>query len=101
VPDFRSGDDNLHVSSRCINQRYVQPTSYFIFPPESSLSSAVYGGGANTSGVYGTVATIFLFQGSYAIGITPLTVLYPPEVLNFPIRSNGMAAWTFAVTCGG
>ncbi|CAI7673458.1 unnamed protein product [Penicillium pancosmium] len=61
----------------------------------------VYGGAGNTSGVYGTVATVFLFQGSYAIGITPLTLLYPPEVLNFSIRSNGMAAWTLAVTCGG
>ncbi|KAL4874213.1 general substrate transporter [Aspergillus karnatakaensis] len=61
----------------------------------------LYGSGGNTSGVYGTVATIFLFQASYAIGITPLTILYPPEILNFSIRSNGMAAWTFAVTCGG
>ncbi|KAK1855659.1 hexose transporter [Colletotrichum chrysophilum] len=61
----------------------------------------VYGGGENTSGVYATVASVFLFQGSYAIGITPLTVLYPPEVLNYSIRSNGMAAWTFAITCGG
>ncbi|EON96459.1 putative hexose transporter protein [Phaeoacremonium minimum UCRPA7] len=61
----------------------------------------LYGGGGNISGVYGTVATIFLFQGSYSIGITPLTILYPPEVLNFSIRSNGMAAWTFSITCGG
>ncbi|KAJ5525878.1 hypothetical protein N7494_012528 [Penicillium frequentans] len=62
----------------------------------------LYGnGGGNTSGIYGTVATIFLFQGSYAIGITPLTILYAPEVLNFSIRSNGMAAWTFSITCGG
>ncbi|KAJ5635899.1 hexose transporter protein [Penicillium longicatenatum] len=61
----------------------------------------LYGGSGSTSGIYGTVATVFLFQGSYAIGITPLTLLYPPEVLNFSVRSNGMAAWTVAVTCGG
>lgn len=61
----------------------------------------VFGDGGNTSGVYGTVASIFLFQGSYAIGITPLTILYPPEVLNYSIRANGMAAWTFSITCGG
>ncbi|OKL57944.1 hypothetical protein UA08_06398 [Talaromyces atroroseus] len=61
----------------------------------------LYGSGGNNSGIYGNVAMIFLFQASYAIGITPLTLLYPPEVLNFSIRSNGMAAWTFAVTCGG
>ncbi|KAL4735387.1 hypothetical protein BDV11DRAFT_173912 [Aspergillus similis] len=61
----------------------------------------LYGNGGNTSGIYGTVAAIFLFQGSYAIGITPLTIIYAPEVLNFSIRSNGMAAWTFSITCGG
>ncbi|KAH6986999.1 MFS sugar transporter-like protein [Ilyonectria destructans] len=60
-----------------------------------------YGQSDNNSGIYGVVASIFLFQGSYAVGITPLTVLYPPEVLNFSIRSNGMAAWSFSVTCGG
>ncbi|KAH7235419.1 MFS sugar transporter-like protein [Fusarium tricinctum] len=47
----------------------------------------------NTSGIYGTVATIFLFMGSYAVGITPVTQLYPPEVMNYSIRSNGMALW--------
>ncbi|ETS81463.1 hypothetical protein PFICI_06465 [Pestalotiopsis fici W106-1] len=61
----------------------------------------LYGNGGNNPGIYSAVATIYLFQGSYAIGITPLTILYPPEVLNFSIRSNGMAAWTFAITCGG
>jgi len=71
------------------------------FEPPSHFFLTVYGGSGNTSGIYGTVATIFLFQGSYAVGITPLTLLYPPEVLNFSIRSNGMAAWTLAVTCGG
>jgi hypothetical protein len=55
-------------------------------------------GSTNTSGIYGTVASIFLFQGSYAIGITPLTLLYPPEILNYAIRANGMAAWTMTTT---
>ncbi|KAH6718712.1 MFS sugar transporter-like protein [Leptodontidium sp. MPI-SDFR-AT-0119] len=54
----------------------------------------VYGDSENTSGIYATVASIFLFQGSYSFGLTPLTVLYPPEVLNFSIRSNGMALYT-------
>lgn len=57
----------------------------------------VYGNSANTSGIYATVAAIFLFQGSYSFGWTPLTVLYPPEVLNFSIRSFGMGWYTFLV----
>ncbi|KAL5330311.1 hypothetical protein ACEPPN_003837 [Leptodophora sp. 'Broadleaf-Isolate-01'] len=57
------------------------------------LTSA-FGESENTAGIYGTVAAIFLFQGSYSFGLTPLTVLYPPEVLNFSIRSNGMALYT-------
>ncbi|WYZ36232.1 hypothetical protein EsH8_XI_000115 [Colletotrichum jinshuiense] len=36
--------------------------------------------------------------GTYLMNVA---VLYPPEVLNYSIRSNGMAAWTFAITCGG
>lgn len=31
-------------------------------------------------GVYGIVAAIFPFQGSYSVGCSPLSVLYPPEV---------------------
>jgi len=57
--------------------------------------TAAFGQSTNISGIYGTVAAIFLFQGSYSFGWTPLTVLYPPEVLNFPIRANGMAVYTF------
>ena len=57
----------------------------------------VYGNSDNTSGIYGTVASIFLFQGAYSFGWTPLTVLYPPEVLNFGIRSVGMGIYTFLV----
>ncbi|KAH8657775.1 hexose transporter [Xylariales sp. PMI_506] len=55
----------------------------------------VYGDSTSTSGIYGTVATIFLFQGAYSFGWTPLTVLYPPEVLNYNIRSVGMGIYTF------
>ncbi|KAJ9614905.1 hypothetical protein H2204_014304 [Knufia peltigerae] len=55
----------------------------------------VYGTTSNTSGIYGTVASIFLFQGSYSFGWTPLTVMYPPEVLNFSVRSIGMSWYTF------
>jgi MFS family permease len=57
----------------------------------------VYGNSTNHSGIYGTVACIFLFQGAYSFGWTPLTVLYPPEVLNYSIRSFGMGWYTFWV----
>ncbi|KAK6610258.1 hexose transporter [Botrytis cinerea] len=57
----------------------------------------VYGTSTNKSGVYGTVAAIFLFQGAYSFGWTPLLYLYPPEVLNYPIRANGMGLFTFVL----
>jgi nitrate/nitrite transporter NarK len=53
----------------------------------------VYGNGGSTSGIYATVAMIFLFQGAYAFGWTPLSVMYPPEVLSYPIRANGMGMY--------
>ncbi|CAK7213496.1 hypothetical protein SCUCBS95973_001813 [Sporothrix curviconia] len=54
-----------------------------------------YGDSTNQSGIYGTVACIFLFQGAYSFGWTPLAMLYPPEVLNYSIRSVGMGIYTF------
>ncbi|TLD37196.1 MFS sugar transporter-like protein [Venturia nashicola] len=50
----------------------------------------VYGASKDHSGIYATVASIFLFQGAYSLGWTPILYLYPPEVLNYPIRANGM-----------
>lgn len=56
----------------------------------------MYGTSTNASGVYGTVAAIFLFQGAYSFGWTPLLYLYPPEVLHYPIRANGMGVFQFS-----
>lgn len=56
----------------------------------------LYGTSDNLSGVYATIAMIFLFQGAFYFAWSPLVVLYPPEVLNYSMRSNGMAACTFA-----
>lgn len=47
--------------------------------------------GPSTSLSYAAVAMIFLFQGSYSLGFTPLLYLYPGEVLNYSVRANGMA----------
>jgi hypothetical protein len=53
------------------------------------------------TGVYATVAMIFLYNGTYAWGITPLTVLYPPEILPFDIRAVGMGLYTFTTKLSG
>ena len=63
--------------------------------------TALYGESTNNSGIYGTIAMIFLYNATYAWGITPLTVLYPPEVLSFDIRAVGMGIYTFTTKlCG-
>ncbi|KAF2252884.1 general substrate transporter [Trematosphaeria pertusa] len=63
--------------------------------------TAVYGNSGYKPGVYGTIAMIFIYNATYAWGITPLTVLYPPEVLSFDIRAVGMGIYTFTTKlCG-
>lgn len=63
--------------------------------------TAKYGESGNKSGIYGTIAMIFVYNATYAWGITPLTVLYPPEVLSFDIRAVGMAMYTLITKlCG-
>lgn len=63
--------------------------------------TAAYGNSTSTSGIYGTIAAIFLYNGAYNFGITPLTVLYPPEVLSFRIRGTGMGLYTLTTKlCG-
>ena len=51
--------------------------------------------GATQSLVYGDVAVMFLFQGFYSIAWTPLLYLYPPEIMNYSIRANGLAFSSF------
>ncbi|EXJ85339.1 hypothetical protein A1O1_05703 [Capronia coronata CBS 617.96] len=55
----------------------------------------LYGTGDDWSGTLATVACIFLYQGVYSFGWTTLLVMYPPEVLNFSLRGNGMSIYTF------
>ena len=50
-----------------------------------------YGDSTNKAAIYANVAFIFLAQGVYSFGWTPLLEMYPPELLNYPIRSIGMA----------
>ena len=53
--------------------------------------------GASSGLIYGDVAVMFLFQGFYSIAWTPLLLLYPPEVMNYSIRANGLALSSFAL----
>ncbi|TAQ90664.1 hypothetical protein B7494_g967 [Chlorociboria aeruginascens] len=54
--------------------------------------------GASNSLVYGDVAAMFLFQGFYSIAWTPLLTLYPPEIMNYSIRANGVAFTNLALS---
>jgi len=56
-----------------------------------------FGNSTNNSGIYATVAMIFLFQGAYSFGWTPLLYVIPPEILNYAIRANGMGVFQIAL----
>lgn len=63
--------------------------------------TARFGESTEKAGVYGTVASIFLFLGAYSFGITPLTVMYGPEVLSYSIRAAGMGLYVaVSKSCG-
>lgn len=53
-----------------------------------------FGTSDNNSGIYATVGMIFLFQGSYSAAWTPMASIYPPEVMNYSMRSLGMGVCT-------
>ncbi|KAI0476606.1 general substrate transporter [Xylariaceae sp. FL0804] len=55
----------------------------------------VYGESSNQSGIYGTIAVIFLFQGFYSFAITPMTSLYPTEISQYKLRTAGIAVFRF------
>ncbi|KAM0806626.1 hypothetical protein AB5N19_06963 [Seiridium cardinale] len=56
--------------------------------------TAVYGSSSYNPGVQGTVASIFLYLGFYSFGLTPLTQMYPPEVLSYGLRATVMGLFT-------
>lgn len=81
----------------CFISLAFQTAFIFIFGGLTKL----YGNSTDTSGIYGTIAIIFLYNAAYNWGITPLTVLYPPEVLSYEIRGIGMGIYTFATKSFG
>ncbi|KAL1868348.1 hypothetical protein Plec18167_008273 [Paecilomyces lecythidis] len=58
-----------------------------------------YGTSTNKSGIYGTIAVVFLFQACYAFAITPMTSVYPTEVSQYKLRTAGIAIFRF-MDCG-
>lgn len=63
--------------------------------------TAKYGTSHEKAGTYGTIACIYLFLGAYSFGITPLTAMYAPEVLNYNMRASGTALLGMAIkSCG-
>lgn len=53
-----------------------------------------YGTTTYEPGIYATVAMIFLYQGFYSFAITPLDLLYVPELFPYKTRATAVAIGT-------
>ncbi|KAK9417940.1 putative Major facilitator superfamily (MFS) profile domain-containing protein [Seiridium unicorne] len=51
----------------------------------------IYGTSTYQPAIYANVAMMFLAMGSYSLAWTPISFIYPPEILNYQIRNIGMA----------
>lgn len=60
--------------------------------------SAKYAGSDNVAASNATVAIIYLFGFTFAIGFTPFQALYPVECLSFETRAKGMAVYNLYVS---
>lgn len=61
-----------------------------------AILSALYGDGSNAAAGKGMTAIIFLFLGAYSFAWTPLTFVYPVEILNYTQRAKGLAVGQMA-----
>lgn len=59
------------------------------------------GTGGSKSGMYATIAMIFVFSASYGFGWIPILFLVPAEQLNFSIRAWGMSMFNFVICLTG
>ncbi|KIX07598.1 uncharacterized protein Z518_02251 [Rhinocladiella mackenziei CBS 650.93] len=89
--------DSLGRKTLCAISLVGQIVTFYIL----AGLTALYGESTYKSGIYATIAMIFLYNAAYAYGITPLTVLYPPEVLSFSIRGTGMGLYTLTTKLSG
>ena len=62
----------------------------------NAVVAKLYTGGENSSASAAIVFLIFFFYGCYSIAWTPLSYLYPVEVLSYSIRANGLAVFQAA-----
>jgi MFS family permease len=89
--------DSLGRKTLCAISLAGQIVSFYLL----AGLTALYGESTEKSGIYGTISMIFLYNAAYAYGITPLTVLYPPEVLSYALRSSGMGLYTLTTKLSG
>jgi hypothetical protein len=82
--------DKVSRKGLCVWSLVGQIVAFYIF----AGLSAKYGNSTDKSGIYATIAMLFIFIGAYAYGMTPLTVLWPPEVLSYRLRATGMGLYT-------
>lgn len=58
-----------------------------------AILTKFFDGKQNASASDGTIFLIYLFYGFYSVVYTPLTYIYPTEVLSYTMRANGMAVF--------
>lgn len=105
--------DRIGRKMLCSLSLIGQIITFYLFAGLTKL----YGESDNQAGIYATIAMIFLYNGAYGYGVTPLTVLYPPEILSYRIRAivsllavrkniaanmiQGMGLYTFTTKASG
>jgi hypothetical protein len=62
----------------------------------NAVLTKLYTGGTDPSASAAIVFLIFFFYGWYSLVWTPLSYLYPIEVLSYSIRANGLAVFNGA-----
>ena len=62
----------------------------------NSILTKLYSGTSNSSASIAIVFLIFFFYGWYSLVWTPLSYLYPIEVLSYSLRANGLAVFNGA-----
>ena len=60
------------------------------------ILTALYGDGSNPSASYANLGMIYLFSGAYAFAYSPLTFVYPVEIMNYTQRARGIAVGQMA-----